>query len=75
MKLKSMSITSNSHCLLALHHVHACVDWGGSVMDIGYLLTRSMSQHMLILRLLGLNGDSLISSVTFSTFLIDTRIH
>ena len=45
------------------------------VMDIGYLPTRSMSQHMPILGLLGLNGDSLVSSITFSTFLTDTRIH
>ncbi len=45
-----------------------------TVMDIGYLPTRSMSQHMPVLGLLGLNGDSLVSSVTFSTFLTDTRI-
>ncbi len=44
-------------------------------MDIGYLPTRSMSQHMPVLGLLGLNGNSLVSSVTFSTFLMDTRIY
>ncbi len=46
-----------------------------TVMDIGYLPTRSMSQHMPVLGLLGLNGDSLVSSFIFSIFLTDAGIH
>ncbi len=45
-----------------------------AVMDIRYLLTRPMSQHMPVLGLLGLKGDLLVSSLTFSIFPTDTRI-
>ncbi len=44
------------------------------VMDIRYLPTRPMSQHMHVLGLLGLKGDLLVSSLTFSIFPTDTRI-
>ncbi len=62
---------------LSFSLVNAYVDWGGSVMDFTYPLTRCMSQHMPILGLLGLNGDSLVFlllSVTLSILHTNTRI-
>ncbi len=42
------------------------------VMDFMYPLTWCMSQHMPILGLLGLNGDSLVFSITFRCFLVSS---
>ncbi len=51
-----------------------CFLMADGVMDIRYLPIRPMSQHMHVLGLLGPKGDSLVSSLTFSIFLTDTRI-